>query len=138
MSVYLDASVLVSLFIPDTQSEQADRSLRTSAQALIVSDFAAAEFASGVSQLVRVRAVAASEARTTFSAFDEWVAREAERVQITNVDVANAATLLRSLKSPLRTPDALHLAIVQRTGSWLLTFDKAMAAAARALGIEVM
>ena len=138
MSVYLDASVLVSLFVRDAHSEQADRSLRAARQLLIVSDFAAAEFASGVSQHVRTQAVAAKDAITMFSEFDEWMTREASGVPMTNADVANAATFLRRLDSPLRTPDALHIAIAQRIGARLLTFDKAMASVARALGIEII
>jgi predicted nucleic acid-binding protein len=138
VSVYLDASVLVSLFVRDANSDKADRALRAVRQMLIVSDFAAAEFASGISQHVRTRSIPASDARVAFSEFDEWTGRETERMEISNADVDNAATLLRRLDLPLRTPDALHVVMVQRNGSRLLTFDKTMAAAARALGIAVI
>jgi uncharacterized protein len=36
---------------------------------------------------------------------------------------------------PLRAPDAIHIAMAQRVGAALVTFDRRMAAAARALGI---
>jgi predicted nucleic acid-binding protein len=39
---------------------------------------------------------------------------------------------------PLRTPDAMHIAIAQRIGAEHLTFDNKMAAGARALGTNVL
>jgi hypothetical protein len=44
---------------------------------------------------------------------------------------------LRRLDLTLRTPDALNIAIAQRVGATLATFDAKMADAARALGTEV-
>jgi predicted nucleic acid-binding protein len=41
---------------------------------------------------------------------------------------------LRRLDLPLKTPDAIHIAIAQRVDATLVTFDWQMAAAARALG----
>jgi predicted nucleic acid-binding protein len=38
---------------------------------------------------------------------------------------------------PLRTPDAIHIAIAERVDATLVTFDLAMAASARALGTAV-
>ena len=42
------------------------------------------------------------------------------------------------LDLPLRTPDALNIAIAQRVGADLLTFDHKMAASARSLGTTVV
>jgi uncharacterized protein len=78
------------------------------------------------------------EARLVFTNFDEWIARAAERLFSSSDDVASAATLLRRLDLPLRTPDAINLAIALRVGAQLLTFDKKMAASARTLGIVVI
>ena len=60
MTVYLDASVLVGLFTVDTFSLRATAFLKTQKPILIVSDFAAAEFASEVARLVRTREVTSS------------------------------------------------------------------------------
>jgi uncharacterized protein len=138
LSVYLDASVLVSLFVRDAHTQQADRVLRTRVDVLALSDFAAAEFASGIAQHVRARAIAAKDARTIFSDFDEWAARETARVELASADVAAAAVLLRKLDSPLRAPDAIHVAVAVRIGAQLMTFDKAMSTAARRYGVEVV
>jgi predicted nucleic acid-binding protein len=99
LSIYLDASVLVSMFVPDAHSRAADGLLRDAGQPVMVSDFAAAEFASGISQLVRMRAVSAKDAAAVFSDFDEWSTREAGRVETQTADIVNAGRLLRRLAS---------------------------------------
>jgi uncharacterized protein len=133
----LDASVLISLFLSDANWNRAEWSLRAVRQPIVISDFAAAEFASGVSQHVRARAVSARNARTVFSEFDEWAGREAEKADTIGPDMVTAATLLRRLDTSLRTPDALHIAIVQRIGAQLMTFGKPLASVARSLGLDV-
>jgi predicted nucleic acid-binding protein len=50
VSVYLDASVLVALFTHDLLGARADAFLRTHSPVLVVSDFAAAEFASAIAR----------------------------------------------------------------------------------------
>ncbi len=138
MSVYLDASVLVALFTDDALAVRADAFLRTHSPVLIVSDFAAAELASAIARQVRTRAIAAEDAPRAFSNFDAWIARATGRALTTSADVASAAAFLRRLDLPLRTPDALNIAIAQRVGADLLTFDDKMAASARALGTTVL
>jgi predicted nucleic acid-binding protein len=44
---------------------------------------------------------------------------------------------LRRLDLTLLTPDALHIAIAARIDATLVTFDRAMATSARALGMAV-
>ncbi len=61
----------------------------------------------------------------------------ADRVEISAGDVAVATAFLRRLDLPLRTPDALHIAIAGRIGATLVTFDQRMAISARALGMAV-
>jgi predicted nucleic acid-binding protein len=137
VSVYLDASVLVALFTDDALAVRADAFLRTHSPVLIVSDFAAAEFASAIARHVRMRGIKARDARRAFATFDVWIARAAGRALTTSADVACAAAFFRRLDLPLRTPDALNIAIAQRIGAEVLTFDDKMAASARALGTTV-
>ena len=70
MSVYLDASILVSLFTVDTLTARADAALRERSPLLMVSDFAAAEFASAMARRVRMQIITADDARAAFSTFD--------------------------------------------------------------------
>jgi uncharacterized protein len=137
VSVYLDASVLMALFTEDPFSRRADGFLRRTASILIVSDFAAAEFASAIARQVRTRDIARRNARIAFSAFDTWMARVAQRVEIGPPDVTAAEAFLRRLDLNLRTPDAINIAIAQRIGAALFTFDTAMIKCARALGIPL-
>ena len=134
MSVYVDASVLVALFTNDALAHRADAFLRTQSPVVIVSDFASAEFASAISRHVRMRDIRSEDAHRVFASFDAWASRQAGRTLTTAADVGSAAAFLRRLDLPLRTPDALNIAIAQRVGADILTFDKRMAQSARVLG----
>jgi len=136
--VYLDASVLVALMTNDALSDRADTLLRSRRPELLISDFAAAEFASALARSVRTRTLPADEARIAFSTFDAWSARVAQRIATTSADVRAAEAFLRRLDLTLRTPDALNIAIAQRASAVLATFDAAMANCARALQTEVL
>jgi hypothetical protein len=75
LSVYLDASILVSLFTIDTLTARADAVLRARPPWLMVSDFAEAEFASAIARRVRMQLITSEEAHAAFSTFDAWIAR---------------------------------------------------------------
>jgi uncharacterized protein len=137
LSCYLDASVLVALLTPEPFSERAAAFVSANPAALFVSDFAGAEFASAIARRVRTRETTLSDATRDLSDFDIWVARSASRVEISPADVALATSFLRRLDLPLRTPDALHIAIAQRIEAMLVTFDERMAMSALALGMAV-
>ena len=137
MSVYLDASVLLALLTDDAFTLRADAFLRANASVLIVSDFAAAEFASVIARHVRIRDITPNDARVAFSTFDVWTARATQRTEIGAADVTAAEAFPRRLDLALRTPDAVNIAIAQRVGATLATFDRKMIASARALGTPV-
>jgi len=79
--VYLDASVLVALLTNDPLTPRADAFMRANTPTLIVSDFAAAEFASAMARRVRTGGITPDEARLAFSTFDAWAARATRREQ---------------------------------------------------------
>jgi uncharacterized protein len=137
MKVYLDARVLVALLTADPLTARADAFLRAKAPVLVLSDFASAEFASAVARRVRTRDITKADARAVFATLDSWAIRTTERIETTTADVRGAEAFLRRLDLTLRTPDALNIAIAQRAGAALATFDEKMATAARALGAEV-
>lgn len=84
---------------------------------------------------VRTRDLRADEARAAFSHFDSWCAQHTQLVAVESADIAAAMDLMRRLDLSLRTPDAIHLAVAQRMGCMLLTFDGVMARTARAIGV---
>jgi uncharacterized protein len=136
LSLYLDASALLPLFIQEARTTEAHQHLI--ANVLVISDFAIAEFSSGVARRARVGEITESDATTVFAAFDAWIANAARRESLTAGDLANATALVRRLDLGLRAPDALNIAITQRCGAQLLTFDEKMARSARALGLTVI
>lgn len=137
MSLYLDASVLVALFVIDPASASAAAFLASRPAVILVSDFGAAEFSSALARRVRMRDLAREDGLLALEHFDTWMTRAAGRQEITTADIGAADQILRRLDVNLRTPDALHVAIARRLDATLVTFDRGMAAAARALGMAV-
>ena len=135
--LYLDASVLVALLTNDALTPRADAFMRNNTPVLIISDFAATEFASAIARRVRTSEITANEARAGFSAFDVWVGRATRREQINSTDITVAEAFLRRLDLNLRTADAINIAIAQRAAAALFTFDEKMASSARLLGTPV-
>lgn len=136
MSVYLDANILMALFSADKFSQTAF-ALVARERRTFFSDFGAAEFASALARRVRTGERNRNDARAAFAAFDAWTTRGGNTVSVTSDDIAEAATYLRRLDLNLRTPDAIHIAIAQRLGATLATFDERMADCARSLGLTV-
>jgi predicted nucleic acid-binding protein len=103
----------------------------------VISDLASAEFASAIARRVRTRELTLEQARQDLADFDLWSIRSAQRGDIRAADVAVATTFLRRLDLPFLTPDAIHIAAARRLGATLVTFDRQMAANARALDVAV-
>jgi predicted nucleic acid-binding protein len=137
VSLYLYTSVVVALLTEDPLNLRASAFLQGSSEIPIISDFGSAEFSSVVARRVRMGTITPDHGRAALSVFDAWTVRTAHRVRISGEDVAAADTYLRRLDLTLLTPDALHIAIAGRIGATLVTFDRAMAASARVLGMAV-
>jgi uncharacterized protein len=114
VSLYFDASVLVTLFIIDPSSARAETFLSARLEIVVVSDFGVAEFSSAVGRRVRTHDVTREDGQLAFSNFDTWVPRSAYREEITTADIDAANRILRRLDVNLRTPDAIHIAISRR------------------------
>jgi predicted nucleic acid-binding protein len=137
VSVYLDASVLVPLFADDPFSERVSSYLRLNPSAIVVSDFAAGEFASAIARRVRIGLLRRKEARAGFATFDSWASDSCELVPAASRDVLAATTYLRRLDLNLRLPDAVNIAMSLRLDAELATFDRATAGCARAPGAKL-
>lgn len=136
MSLYLDASALLPLFIDEPRTNQAHESLR--GNVLIISDFALAEFSSGVARRTRAKEISDSDAASVYAASDAWVLNATRRETLMPRDVNVAISLVRRLDLALRAPDAVNIAIAQRCAATLLTYDARMARSARSLGLTVI
>ncbi len=130
--------MLAALFIEaDIFAGRAETFFADNDDTMIVSDFAAAEFASVVARLTRMNLIEAYEARAIFDGFDVWRARFANEEDAGSSDILAATLIIRQLNLNLRTPDAINLSIARRLGASLATFDGRMAENARVLGMAV-
>ena len=135
--IYLDASVVVSFFVPDDFGTRSDAFLRGTLGPMVLTDLAAAEFVSAVSRQRRIGDLTLLAARQAIANFDRWRPGNTLAAETQPADIRVADAFLRHLDLVLRAPDAIHLAIAQRLGAELATFDGRMAECARALGIPV-
>ena len=138
MSVYLDASVLVSIAIGDQFRNRALGFVGNVGQTMLASDFAMAEVTSAIARLVRTGETLAQPARTGLADIREWAARVTERALIQSIDVAFADAALSRFNLTLRTADAIHIGAAQRLGATLVTFDRKQAESARKLRAAVI
>ncbi len=132
-----DASVLVSLIVPEPTSVAVLAMIRVADQP-VVSDFAFGEVCSAMSIRVRRRQIDANEAERILVLLQDWADRNARRVTMEPKDVAQATRFVRRFELGLRMPDALHLALAQRLDMSIATQDRRQAAAATALGLRAV
>lgn len=135
MTFYLDTSVLVSAFVEDDHSDRAAAFLVRNAN-VVVSRWAQAEFSSALAFRSRAGSLADEDRRAIETTFDDWADLQA-RCPLDEADVSRCRRLIRE-RVRLRTPDALHLAMVLRHGFRLATFDRDLAYAAEVQGVEVV
>ena len=137
MRIYLDASVLIALLAEEPASGAVRRFLRGHREDRLISDFAAAEVASAISRLLRMRLLTEEEGSTRLADFDAWCATATSAADMHAADARLAYVYVRRFDLGLRAPDALHLAIARRFDATLITLDRRLATAAGELGIAV-
>src|SRR5947209_15758903 len=113
MSIYLDASLVMTTLVEEPASGAVETYLKTRPER-VISDFAAAEVASGLSRLVRTSLLSAAEAAARLADFEAWRAATSSPIEVQPADVRLAYAYVRRFDLMLRTPDALHLAIARR------------------------
>ena len=134
---YVDTSAAVKLYVPEPESAWVDRILRGRTD-LLVSDLTVSELASALGRRRREGLLEASVAALTYRRFLSDLADGLFlRVELTG-DVHREAErmLLASPLLPLRTLDALHLALAATNDArTILTFDQNLARAAAGFGL---
>lgn len=136
--IYLDASALVKLFVPEPESEALNQAL-VGAEDVIVSDLALTEMASALGRRLRERRLPLPEARR-LQREAEKLASACHRVEITPPVHRRAERLLLASRDiPLGTLDALHVATaLDSDAATIATFDPRLRAAALAQGLVVV
>lgn len=135
MSFYLDASVLVPLAVAEASSPAVEAFLVRHEGQILVSEFAAAEAASGVSRLVRMGQLTVADARAALEDLDTWRFVATQPVDVARGDMRLAHSLVRRFETKLRAADALHVAIAKRLGAQLVSRDDGMRVAAEMVGV---
>jgi predicted nucleic acid-binding protein len=138
LSIYLDTSIVVPLFLPDPFVGRTRSFFAAGPADLMVSDLVSAEFAFVVGIRVRKKEISSANGKAAFVNFDNWTRRRTIGAETSPDDIRRAERMLRRLNLNLRAPDAIHVAIAQRLGAELATFDVKMADCAHALGVPVV
>ena len=138
MSVYLDASAILPLFVDEPSSDLLEAFVQRLAEPIAVSEFAAAEVAAALSRRSRMGTLTQSEAGVCLRDFDAWRASETFDPGVDAEDLRLTSRFVRRFDLALRAPDALHVAVCLRGGHRLATLDQCLAAAAGALGVVVI
>lgn len=138
--VYVDTSALAKWYLNERESDKVEAWLQEQG-AVAISTLSLAEMSSLLARRRRMGQIdAALEARIEAAIEADVSAGFLVRHEVTDRAVHDAGALIRSLpKQPLRTLDALHLAIAAEIGAGsVATADRVMAGVVQALGWELI
>jgi predicted nucleic acid-binding protein len=136
LTSYLDASVLVSMWVEDSHSDRVTRWSAALSRPPIVSNWSITEFTSALGVRRRMGALSVEEQDSAELALAAWLSGDVDKVALDTSDFEHARRIMRD-GLPTRAPDALHLAAARRLRAPIATLDLAMASAARQIGIGV-
>lgn len=135
--VYLDASVIVPLLVEQPTTAIVGELIRATPR-LSLSSFAIGEVISAISRLRRTEELDDRGANAALGTLDGWNRNAFDRATIDDADIRLASGFVRRFDLALRMPDAIHIAVAQRHGHCLATFDQRLADAARTIGVAVL
>lgn len=135
---YVDTCVVLSLFLNDAGFPAAEQWFLDQGHApLWVSHWVLVEFAGVVSLCVRRGDLSGDRAGAVHAEFECFRRERLQLLEPRGTDFLLARQWLQEVGSlPLRSGDALHLAIASREQLILATADQAMIQAAAALGLD--
>jgi uncharacterized protein len=137
VTFYLDTSFLISVLADEANSDASRAWMKSAAAPMIVSDFAALEFAASMLRFLRAGRLSDESASVMLQRFDQIRAASVAYAHAAD-DYRLADELVRDFRTKLAAPDSLHLASSIKLGATLVTFDERLAAAARMRGAEVL
>lgn len=135
--IYIDTSVLVPFYLPEALSDAVDELLRIE-DTPALSQLVEVELFSAVARKLRMREISPEEARQIAIDFQTDLDENFyTRIPLEAIHYNLARDWISRFEVPLRTLDALHLAVASSNQLLLVTGDEALARSARTLGIEV-
>jgi predicted nucleic acid-binding protein len=135
--LYLDTAIVLTLFVREPMSESVGKWLASRRQPLAFSDWGLTECASALGIRLRRHELDTDSAARAFRAITAFANESCELVACGGHHQKEAQGLLARFDLPLRAGDALHLAISQHIQATLVTCDKQLIAAAKAIGAKV-
>ena len=134
--IYLDASALVKLFVPEPESDALNQAL-TGLTDVIISDLTLTETASALGRRSREHLLPPGEAQRLYREASKLHA-SSHHAELTPPIHRRAERLMLSLAIPLRALDALHLAAaLDAEAATVVTFDPRLREAAASQGVFV-
>lgn len=133
---YLDTSVLVAYYCPEPLSEAAEKMILGDQQPA-VSALTEVELVSALARKVRERELSRENANHVLTEFQSHLNQLLfKRIPVERDDYSVAFNWLAQFAIPLRTLDALHLAVAAQNNLELVTADKQLSQSARKLGVR--
>ena len=134
---YLDTSVLAAYYCPEPLSEVIEKYITKSRQPAI-SQLTEVELASAVSKKIREKNLTEKDGFRILNKFQSHIDNRMFRyLPIEIKHYRTAKNWISQFTVPLRTLDAIHLAISALSNVELLTADKRLANSAQRLGMRV-
>ena len=139
MAAYVDSCVLLSLLLGDSGYTDSERWLINQGdQTLWISHWVLLEVAGVIATCVRRGQLTAEQAQTIGSEFESFRQERLTLIEPRGTDFLQARQWLEQcLHMPLRSGDALHLALAQRQQLTVVSADRALARCAESLGLPL-
>jgi len=139
VAAYVDRCVLLSLLLGDGGYTDSERWLINQGdQTLWISHWVLLEVAGVIATCVRRGELTAEQAQTIGSEFESFRQERLTLIEPRGTDFLQARQWLeRCLHLPLRSGDALHLALAQRQQLTVVSADRALARCAESLGLPL-
>ena len=133
---YLDTSIVAAFYLPETASPRVQAFYSRAGRA-VISALSEVEFHSALSRRVRMKELSREDARRALAQFRAHVLEGLYELAPLNAhEYLLARDWLGGFDSPLRTLDALHLAVSCSNGLTLVTADNDLAHCAGRLGVK--
>ena len=135
--LYLDTAVVLTLFIREPMSESIGKWIASRRQPLAFSDWGLTECASALGIRLRRDELDTDTAARAFRVITTFANESCEVIACGGHHQKEAQKLLTRFDLSLRSGDALHLAISHHANATLVTYDKQLVVAARAVRAQV-
>ncbi len=135
--IYIDTSILVAYYCPEKISDQVEKILVETSHPAI-SQLTEVELTSALARKIRENALSQEDGKAVLSIFRTHIDEKSYAyLPIQPKHFSTAMNWIADFNTPLRTLDALHLAIAAQNKAPLLTADIKFAESAKTLGVEV-